>query len=819
MIARSVLHLAVGAIIILMACPIAATADDGPIALSATRTPGQYVLRHWPERGWIVQQFSNHVEVRFPGLDRPVMLDPALPTGAKVGDLQVAREDGDLFVRFTLTCDCTVAVSGDGGRLVSFTVMDRSPRRTGRQALAVGPVPDWAPVPVPKKSGRPMDRDAPIDVEEARERLMEQLLRAADAGIIELEPEGAEMEAPETTDGESAARASVERAAPGAPEPREADGPEPVAIRDRPADRPGPRMDDAAAPRLASGDDAAAVPEATDERTPDAAPALAAKEPIVRCVAPEDLQFPHLVDVRSLWTEISQLRARLVGEFDRVDRQAALDLTKVYLALDLVPEARAILQDFLADDPRQRAFAEIASILAGERLSDGAVLRKPGCSEDQELWRAQALALDTRDEDALAAAEAAGRAFERLPQGLRERAAASIGLAATRAGEWAKARELEALANRSAGALDRRSQPLLLLSAALAKWHGDAARNRDLLRRVLAGGGPLADRAMIALAQMALQDEAYLTAGFETLRRDVGALAQRARGTPLGAEAFTLEVRMRARSGPREVALGLVEFGVAQGLLPPEDRPALLAELVGGELYDDLERPLAMSYLDDPDRFAPAMTEPGFRQALVRSMIDLGVPTLAPPLLQTSDRGDGRLMADLAAALLDAGEPELSMEYAANVPDPALRARLRGEARLAMGKAAPDAPVYDDLPISEEEKSAYRLAGVDRRYRDAMARGDVETAIDAAELKMALAPSTAAADQLAMTALEAGREKVPAAVQTYLEKEDPGRLQALAGLFGATTDPMIVTDQAEAEALIEEIDAEITMIEEMLGDG
>lgn len=799
------------AAVVLTVASAGAAAED-PVSFAPTDVPGRYALPAWPEQGWLVQQFGQHVEVRFPKLGRSVVVEDGLAdTDPRLADVSAVRQGNDVSLRITFGCDCTLAVTGDGGKRVVFEIIGGA-KASVPIRKATGPLPNSAPMPRPNPARTPPEGEKPLDVEQARERLMQQLMRAADAGLIKMKPDAKMADkAPadvrdipdRKADSEAMADVGSDSEA-GSEKPANEISAEDVAKTDGPK-RPS---------ETAKSDDASEPVSPEVELDAEAERDFAA-----RCFAPEHLTFPDPQTIDNVWAEVSRLRAALVGEFDRIDRQAALDLTRIYLALDLVREAKATVRAFLSDDPVGEAYIAIAGILDGEILPETAVLRKPGCSEEQELWRSQDMFLSNDPSGALAAIDLADRTIERLPQRLREVSAANIGMAAAQSGDWKTARALEALANRSAGALKKRSQALLGLSATLAKWNGDKRRYKSLLRKISHLGGLKGDRALINLAKAVAKDEAYLTSPLLNIRRDLGALAQRERGTDIGAEAFALEVRLSARFGAREPALDLVDFGVAQGYLEPEDRPKLIADLVGGELYAQLERPLARSYLDDPSQFEPALREPGFRQALAASMIDIGVPTLAPPILRAEDRQNAKLMTKLAAALMDAGAAEVAERYLKDVPDVQQRERMATEIRLSMGKSAPDQPVYDELPIGDEDKAAYRLSGVEQRLDDAIARGDWKTAQQAAELKMALAPSIDAAEQLAVTALQAGGDKVPAATEEYLKKENPARLRALATLYAPNIDPRTVADRKMAEDLVDSIDAEISLIEEMLGDG
>ncbi|MEM6499911.1 MAG: hypothetical protein AAF709_24780, partial [Pseudomonadota bacterium] len=341
-------------------------AQEPDIRLSAGAIAGQYAVSVWPNQGWLVQQFGEHVEIRFPDLGRPISIDRSVvDKDLRLADIRAVQQGADAFLRITLGCACTVAVRGDGGKQVVLEIVGNTGQAfAGGKAL--GPVPERAPRPRPNPNRAGKSSDGPLNVDEARARLMEQLLRAADAGLITMKPEN-KVARSSGVGGSTGLHGEAAKTSTVVNSPKDARPAKMVDAADTGPNRPTevPETPEPAINETAISD----LPEEN-----------AKSDTVPSCVAPETLAFPDLAERANVWAEISRLRAGLVGEFDRVDRQAARELTRIYLSLDLTEEARGIVGTFLPEDPVGIIYDEVAAILDSNETPRVTALSKPGCS-------------------------------------------------------------------------------------------------------------------------------------------------------------------------------------------------------------------------------------------------------------------------------------------------------------------------------------------------------------------------------------------------------------------------------------------------------
>ncbi len=82
--------------------------------------PARLVLAYWPSGGWQVRQSGRQVELALPGAGIAISTGAIpLPAGdGAIATLATAIDEGATYLRIGLGCDCTVAVRGDGERLV-----------------------------------------------------------------------------------------------------------------------------------------------------------------------------------------------------------------------------------------------------------------------------------------------------------------------------------------------------------------------------------------------------------------------------------------------------------------------------------------------------------------------------------------------------------------------------------------------------------------------------------------------------------------------------------------------------------------------------
>ena len=777
----------------------ATRAESVPIHLTRAMAPGSALeLRHWPSNGWVVQQDDQSASIRFPDLQRRIEpakdLLQALPAG--ITGLSTETRDGDAILVLTLGCACPLSVRAAGSDKVVIDVI----RTAAGSAAPPGgtPAPVTSPLPVRKGSAAASVASGEVGVEQARAHLLEQLRRAADAGIVDLHAGGETPDAPEAP----VAVAETGPAAEGTPGPEQTKASSVTAKGARPA--------------LASQqDDPEEMLPPIAQAPQDGAHGTA--EPA--CYSREDLKLPDPLGSGGLARQIGKFRRGLIGEFDTADPEAALALAKLYLGSGLGVEASYLIDEFAANHRLGAIHRAMAQLVEGDTLPPGSPVHKADCVGDQALWRALAHALEGADNEAVQAESAAGRALERLPISLRHRVAAPIGLSAARSGAWTAARRIEALSNRSAPAPGGHPGSILLLSAALADWHGDENEAETLRQEARHSPSPGGWWALLDIAETALGDDGLPAAEATALSSDLAALARNQKGSQLGAEAFALEVQLLKRTDSLDAAVALLSHGVSARLFPAERYPELLSQLAGEAPSGSPGRDLALSYLEDPEKFAPALQHGSFRRALVASMIEVGLAALTPPILRDSDRMDDPLMLELAEAFLRASAPREALEIAAALPASASRAHVMGAALLGSGQPDKAVPYLTSAADDETIDADLRATRLEAQIRAAMRGGHRDAAMRLAAKALELRPDPENAERLALMALRGDAEEMPDPAATVLRQQAPDRLARLQLLFTRGTLSEAASDAPSVADYLGELDAEISLLEGLLGDG
>jgi hypothetical protein len=850
-------------------CPMIGLAQTTPIVPNLVADPvrpGRLELGIWPERGWVVQRYQNLVEIRLPAETRQILpaADVVQQLGGYLSDLAITTSPEGLSVNLTLDCDCVVALAGDGQSAMTIDLVRDDVASTavdipGARASA----PDRAPFPPEKSSDTALPGSSGVDVAAAREHLLAQLRRAAAAGFVEFEDASLSADAqatsvaaptePEATSDPADVTAMSPESDEAATEAR-FDDPKDLEQRNERVDQVVPRNEAGRIPKTLSQPDSQIAgasqyedgePKTDSEQTisEDQPPVAQAREggsasnlqfvedvPTSRaydtpkvsepqCFPNEAFAFADLVHEVPFGETLGVLRRQLVGEFDRPVEETAADLAKLYLAAEFTAEVRAVLSDFPVEPAMAQLYLELAQLLDGDELAEGASIMKPDCVGDQAVWRALAHARAGNGSEAVRTEAISGRALERLPIRLRELVAAWIGDAAADEGDWDAARRMEAMAVRAARSLDQRSGRSQILSAKLADWYDEPQRATELLTDAWRSNSADADDALMILARRTLRNEHYVGADTSALRADLAALSRSKAGSKIGQEAFELETRLQDRVGTRRAVIGLLAHGVEVGLYPEDQQYALMSDIVTRPSDDEFSSPLAVLYMDDPERFKPALTLPGFRRELAKSMAALGVPKLAADVLEASDYADAELTETIANAFLQADDPRQAIEIAGQLPDGRTKEALLGRAlmqtgmleqaqvHLAAAGAVHDGEVDPTTEILDQQVSA------------ALSAGDLSTALAAREKSFDNAPDVEGAEELAMLALEAGRETLPAQAASFLADENPARLDALNAMFQPELEDVDLQSPEKIADYLERLDAEESAILEMLSDG
>lgn len=799
-------ELASAAMLALMAGSVGAetvSARLSPVAGDERR----FVLDSVPRNGWMVRQSVEMIELRFPGY----LVDITMPSVVRppLEDLSTEIKDGDTYLRLTIACDCSLSVALlDDGSLAIDLVEAR--------AVEQPPAPARAPFPAPRgriADERQGERATAVDVAEARKRMIAQLLRAAEAGLIELNGETLPM---------AGEKPAVPRAA-----PRAADDTSDAAVAGSPSSDDDKRIESEPLMKPAEGPNRQRENRAERERAPTVRPGAEPKSPVsgtpveqddggdpvpaaqlpARCHAAATFDLPRLKSANDWVERVGHLRTGLIGEFDRTSHTAVLDLGRTYLSAGLADEALAIFAEFGDGDAEAAVLAEVALVIAGKTLPNGASLLREDCLGPQALWRALALG-DRGDHDAAVTAEqSAGRALEKIPLSLRNDLAARLGLAAADAGRWEAARRLHALAGRTGRDHLDSAGWAHLLAARIARWKGDEAATIQALTLARAADPKVAAAATLMLAETVLKSDHTERAGMTQLIVDLGLLARVDRGTAVGARAAALEVRLTDLFDGRARAIDLLTLGLALRDFTEETFTRTLSAMAAGDEAAD-RNSIAAIYLDDPAAFASAISDPGFRAVLARSLTRLGLPAQAARLY-SPDPVPADVAIVLANGYLDVGDRRSAIALIADLPDSPERDRLR---RAAMDDVVPPR----DAAADGKGLAPERLIPLARM---AIAAGDLRRALDLTLRRFAHDGSASTAETVAMIALALGRSDIPEPAASRLKQADPDLHARLVELFSVPPTAVDPADPASTAAFMKRLDAEIAVIEDALDDG
>ena len=86
--------------------------------------------------------------------------------------------------------------------------------------------------------------------------------------------------------------------------------------------------------------------------------------------------------------QVVELRSKLIGEFDAPDPTTALELARLYIALGMGVEARALADEFITDPTQKSVLGELALVVEGQEIEPGGPLDKSAdCPGPAALWR------------------------------------------------------------------------------------------------------------------------------------------------------------------------------------------------------------------------------------------------------------------------------------------------------------------------------------------------------------------------------------------------------------------------------------------------
>lgn len=240
--------------------------------------------------------------------------------------------------------------------------------------------------------------------------------------------------------------------------------------------------------------------------------------------------------------QVGPLRKDLIGEFDQVNVDAVLQLTRLYLYFGFGAEARQTLSMTDGDPDNSKIFLALASIMEdGHAEPDSALANQLNCDGPQTLW--SVLSYETLPQNAEIDKDVALRTFDALPRQLRSHLGPVLSRRFLEAGDQKTADNVLRILNRHE---ETRTAGADLVEAEIDRADGESAKAMDGLEAVVETNTELSAQALIELIDTSIQSEEVVSFDHAIL---AGAYLQQNRGGVLENDLVRVYLTGLAASG------------------------------------------------------------------------------------------------------------------------------------------------------------------------------------------------------------------------------------------------------------------------------
>ena len=384
--------------------------------------------------------------------------------------------------------------------------------------------------------------------------------------------------------------------------------------------------------------------------------------------------------------QVGPKRRALVGEFDAPMADAVFGYARLLTYFTFGREARAALAAFGDRITPPPALADMAMVVDREAPpADGALRKGVGCAGPHGLWAAAAAGLAGALDPAMIDVEALRQPLSVTPPHLRAALVTPIATAALEGGRLEAAEALAGVAARAEPPMPDGDAMLAVLLARLDAERGFVQRAEAALEEIGRQNSPAGIEAMIRLAEMRAARNVAPPKG---LAENMEAVAFSLGETPEGRRLLAAAAHARA---------------AGEGLAPALAALAALARRAGDKTGAmQAARDMLVDYEPAPEE-AAAYAEAALahwdlvgdapegdraRVAVAGRLAAMGIENLAETLLAPAlARGDASARMAAADAATAAGAPDRALTHLDGVPGPAA-ARARAAALSALGDNA-----------------------------------------------------------------------------------------------------------------------------------
>ncbi len=426
--------------------------------------------------------------------------------------------------------------------------------------------------------------------------------------------------------------------------------------------------------------------EALDPSGEEDLPAISAD---LGCPNPSLYAVSSWGDEREVHVQISELRRRLVGEFDRPNRGRAIALARLYTYLTFGTEARAVVSELLPGDRVGEALVPL-SLLIETGSAGGALAPYSGCGGSLPLW-----ALLDEDPDAPlrpVRSDAVLLAFSGLPPHLRKQLGYRVAARFAARQDFSSAEIVRAALDRISDARD----PALVLSTVHTSdpETTDADTLAALDDLAVSLHPEAAEALMLTIDSRLARNERIPVDLIDT----AAAMAYEMAGSAEGARVKSAEIVARFANGDFDAGLEELRLAEAEDLIDAERAEEIwhigLERLAGSE--DDIE--FVKHMFGDAAPGLDAAPD-GLRLEMAERLLSLGFPERAGEVAPRGAPGAaGRVQARLARA---DGDFDAAIRVADAAEGPEAR-RFLAETLSAAGRYSEAYSVYAELGAAEE---------------------------------------------------------------------------------------------------------------------
>ena len=347
----------------------------------------------------------------------------------------------------------------------------------------------------------------------------------------------------------------------------------------------------------------------------------------VACLDPEQVDVMSWSNGEAFDQQLGEIRRELFGEFDELNKDAAVKMARLYIHFGFGAEASSTLS--LIEDARETwpELIEMAQILDYGHVAGPSVLaHHQDCNSSAALWGI--LASESIDNDRIINIEAALFGLNSLPIHLRKFLSPELSNRLLRYGDRTGAKN----AMRNLERLDIPDDDSTTLAKAdLELSNGRMEEAESLLNEVVNSNSQFSAQALISLIETEMESGRDIDVATANL---VEAYAMEQRDAPIGKELRRVHVLALAQSGQFDEAFAaLQDLGIEQDV--QENRAKVLKVLVEdaedavflNSVYRELPNLVG---IEDPARImatAERLLNLGFSETAEKLLVDANVPT------------------------------------------------------------------------------------------------------------------------------------------------------------------------------------------------